>query len=77
MEKQRDALKCPLCNGEFDRGLLQTTQVRLHYVSDRAPRDIFGGASLNDPQVNVLACLDCGHIEVYLDPEALRKRIGR
>lgn len=70
-------LKCPLCGGEFDRGIARTTGSQLHYVSDKGPHDIFGGASVNDPQVNALVCLDCGHVELYVDPKALRKRIDR
>ena len=68
---------CPLCGGEFDRGLVRTTGSRLQYVSDKGPHNIFSGASVNDPQVNALVCLECGHVEVYIDPKVLRKRIGR
>jgi hypothetical protein len=69
--------KCPICGGEFDRGMLQTIGHGLRYVSDNGPHGFFTGATSDDPQVNALVCLDCGHVEVYVDPKSVRNRIRK
>ncbi|GMM86751.1 hypothetical protein [Pseudoalteromonas sp. MTN2-4] len=65
--------KCPKCNGEMDIGRMP---IPLKYL--------FGYKSLNQEQpsfeLNVekaKACLDCGYIELYLDPEKLRSKLGK
>ena len=66
------SVECPKCGGPLDEGRLESS---VFYVSDRAQRPSFWSL---DPKVYVTkarACLMCGYVELFLDPEQLKKYV--
>jgi hypothetical protein len=66
------ATGCPKCGGPLDEGRLEDSVL---YVSDRARAPSFWSL---DPKVYVTrarACLACGYVELFLDPQQLRKYV--
>lgn len=63
---------CPKCGGQMDGGNLQGL---VQFVSDNAKTEFW---SLG-PEVGVSmarACLSCGFVESYLDPQILNGKTG-
>ncbi|WP_143467554.1 PF20097 family protein [Leptolyngbya ohadii] len=61
--------KCPKCGGEMDAGKVQADS--LMYYSDWQKKTFKLGILVD----KACACLTCGYIEMYLNPEVLRKKI--
>lgn len=61
--------KCPKCGGEMDAGKVQADG--LMYYSDWQKKTFKLGILVDRAH----ACLTCGYIDLYLNPEALRKKI--
>jgi predicted nucleic-acid-binding Zn-ribbon protein len=65
-------LICPKCGGRLDQGKMQGL---LQYISDNAESRFWSvGPEVRVSRASV--CLSCGYIELYLDPEALKNKIG-
>lgn len=62
--------KCSRCGGEVDSGKVHAEG--LMYYSDWQKKFFTFGILVN----RASACLTCGHIELYLNPEILRKKIA-
>jgi predicted nucleic-acid-binding Zn-ribbon protein len=60
---------CSKCGGKMDTGRVQGDS--LVYYSNLQKKRF----KLPVPVSTACACLDCGHIELYLDAEALNQRI--
>jgi hypothetical protein len=58
---------CSKCGGEMDEGYV----TQIGYVSDRQT----GFARVATPIRRVRACLTCGVVEWFLDPEELKRKI--
>ena len=78
--------KCPLSGGELDKGQIRWGAAIIAYIPDEIPSQSFLDAAKHpifDPNVSSVlsirasACLDCGHLPQFVDPKALRKRVGR
>ena len=63
---------CPKCGGQLDQGKIQSN---LSYVSDKA-ESVFWSTGPEVRASRAKACLTCGYIELYLDPEALKNKTG-
>ena len=61
---------CPKCSGEMDEGTVSNSE-GVRYVSNRQ-KGILKTMTLAK---RARVCLSCGYIELYLDPDELRKRI--
>ncbi|PSN11436.1 hypothetical protein C7293_24300 [filamentous cyanobacterium CCT1] len=61
---------CPKCGGDMDVGRIVQSDSFLYY-SDWQKKRFKLGLLMTKAQ----ACLTCGFIEMYLDPEALKKKI--
>ena len=62
---------CPKCGGELDEGAVSNSE-GVRFVSNRQK----GILKAMTPAKRARVCLNCGYIELYLDPAELRKRIG-
>jgi len=64
---------CPKCKHEMDEGYVSPTGSNfLGYVSRKQ-----AGMLKQVTKVNLgMACTNCGYVEMYLDPEELKKRLG-
>jgi|HigsolmetaAR202D_1030399.scaffolds.fasta_scaffold15018_2 predicted nucleic-acid-binding Zn-ribbon protein len=63
---------CPKCGGPMDEGQLESS---IFYTSDKDKRPSLWSL---DPKVHLhraRACLTCGYVELYLDPDRLTKYI--
>jgi predicted nucleic-acid-binding Zn-ribbon protein len=64
---------CPKCGGEMDEGRIPAPHKwLLGYKSDRQKHWSF---EANVEQVK--ACMGCGYLEFYLDPEEVRKKVAK
>lgn len=63
---------CPKCGSEMDEGKIPTSE-GVNYVSNRQT----GMLRVATPVHRARVCLDCGYMELYLDAEALKKKIQR
>lgn len=59
---------CSKCGGEMDEGNI----TRIGYVSKKQT-----GFAIATQVQKVRACLQCGFLEWYLDPQELRQKIGK
>ncbi len=62
---------CPKCGGQFDLGRVSSGN-ELNYVSDRQTGMVRRGTLVRRAR----ACLNCGYIELFLDPRELAQRFG-
>jgi hypothetical protein len=65
-----DSDRCPRCGGSMDQGHA-TVGEAIRYVSDRQT------GAIRSPTIVELAkaCLPCGHVELYLDPAELSRKL--
>jgi predicted nucleic-acid-binding Zn-ribbon protein len=65
-----DAPRCPKCGGPMDRGrVCQIGGQNLEFVPSKALR----GSAYPD---SGNACLDCGFVEMYVNPQELRASLA-
>ncbi len=66
-----DTHPCPKCNEPMDEGTVSTSS-QMGYVSKKQT-----GMLRTVTQVKqARACLNCGYVEMFLDPQELKKRIA-
>lgn len=66
-------LKCPKCGNDMDSGHVPTAWMGgVNYKTDSQ-------GSLSRPLVveKAKACLKCGYVELYLDPEKLKSKLAK
>jgi predicted nucleic-acid-binding Zn-ribbon protein len=64
---------CPKCKHELDEGHISMTgQEFIGYVSNRQTGMLRQMTRLQAAR----ACPSCGYVEMYLNPEELKKRLG-
>ncbi len=61
---------CPKCGGEMDEGKLWDN---IPYFSNNSPTGFLSNAG-SVSVVRAKACLTCGYLELYVDPQELAKR---
>ena len=67
------AQACPKCKHEMDEGRVSVTGNEiLGYVSRKQTGMVRQATKIE----NARACSNCGYVEMYLDPEELKKRIA-
>jgi predicted nucleic-acid-binding Zn-ribbon protein len=62
--------QCPKCSGDMDEGQVSVGE-DLRYVSQRQK----GMVRQPTPIVKAKACMQCGYIELYLDPAILKRKL--
>ena len=62
---------CPKCSEPMDEGML-TTNDQPGYVSKKQTGMLRTVTKIN----RAFACLNCGYVEMYLDPKELKQRIS-
>ncbi len=63
--------RCPKCNASMDTGRINASDP-IGYVSDKQT----GMIRRQTPVKLAHACLNCGYVEMYLDPTELKKNIS-
>ena len=68
-----DTHPCPKCKHSMDEGRVSPTgSGLLGYVSNKQ-----AGVLRTVTKINLgRACTNCGYVELYLDPEELKRRLG-
>jgi hypothetical protein len=64
--------RCPRCNEPMDEGRLSFSGSPAGYVSNKQT----GMLRRTTPIQLARACLNCGYMELYLDPRQLKQNIG-
>jgi predicted nucleic-acid-binding Zn-ribbon protein len=64
--------RCPKCAGEMDEGTISTSE-GVKYISNRQT----GVFKVVTPVHRARVCLTCGYVELYLDVEALKKKLAK
>ena len=68
-----DTHPCPKCNETMDEGRLSLTgSDYLAYLSNKQTGMIRKATMIQQAR----ACLNCGYVEMYLDPKELKSRIS-
>jgi ribosomal protein S27AE len=68
-----DKTVCPKCGHAMDDGRLSSGHDSpVGYVSDKQTGMLRHATALSRTR----ACTECGYVELYLDPQQLKKRIG-
>ena len=74
MKNRKEGIKmeqnCPKCAGEMDEG---STSGSVTYISNHQT----GVFKVATPVHRARACLSCGYVELYLDMEALKKKLPK
>lgn len=65
---------CPKCGGEMDEGKLLSAG-SWSYISGHSSAKFFSMPIMEDPK-RARACLTCGYLELYINPEDLAKKIA-
>lgn len=64
---------CPKCKHDMDQGRLSvTSNEMLTYLSARQTGILRQATRIDSAR----ACANCGYVELYLDAEELKKRLG-
>lgn len=63
---------CPKCKHAMDEGRISSDSDSLGYVSGKQTGMLRRVTPINRGR----ACPNCGYVELYLDPEELKKHIG-
>lgn len=66
-----DTHPCPKCNEPMDEGTVSTSS-QMGYVSKKQ----IGMLRTVTQVKQAHACLNCGYVEMFLDPQELKKRIA-
>ena len=64
--------RCPRCNELMDEGHVGFGESTPGYVSNKQTGMFRRGATIRKAR----ACPDCGYVEMYLDPNELKKNIS-
>ena len=67
-----EAHNCPRCNEPMDAGRISLSGSALGYVSEKQSGMIRRATTLKQAH----ACLNCGFVELYLDPKELKQNIS-
>jgi hypothetical protein len=73
-----DEAKCSKCGGEMADGTAGVSALRIWYRPDNwSPRHIsFKLTSAHVDVVRAKACTGCGYLELYVDPDYLKKFVA-
>jgi hypothetical protein len=64
--------QCPMCSGPMDLGGASCSKGYFLYKSESQ-----GIRDKTTPISRATVCLQCGHLELYLDPGQLKQNLGR
>lgn len=64
--------RCPRCNEPMDEGHVSFSGSAAGYVSKKQTGMVRRAATIKAAR----ACLNCGYVEMYLDPNELKKNIA-
>ena len=67
-----EAYNCPRCNEPMDEGHISSSGSNAGYVSKKQTGMIRRAAVIKQAR----ACMNCGYVEMVLDPNELKKNIS-
>jgi len=67
-----ESYRCPRCNEQMDEGHVSFSGSAAGYVSNQQTGMLRKAATIRLAR----ACLNCGYVELFLDPNELKKNIS-